>query len=290
MTMGYDVEAQDRARISQALSVLKRALHPYVALTMEQTYGTAWEKKARSALPGVYNRPQEEWDAQALLIIMQKQWYKVYQDRLGYVGRNLVDELRTLRNLWAHDQLAPPDTHRFLDSCSRLLAHMGEAELADLIRADADAVMRRQLLDSSAATYDRQSAAPMPGAALHILKGKAHAETFRIENGAVNMGRLQEVRDAHGRILRQNDLYFLDHRTLTGPDERINETVSRRHARIIYSPERQGFLLLNEQGSTSVMRPGFPAPVRVRLEPVPLQDQDVIYLGEAAIRFTLAPV
>ncbi|MFQ5570215.1 MAG: Swt1 family HEPN domain-containing protein [Rhodothermales bacterium] len=126
-------------------------------------------------------------------------------------------------------------------------------------------------------------------ATITVLKGKAERATYAIRStDRTNIGRLREVHEDHyGHLVRRNHIAFLDHNAakVRGENRSINETVSRRHARIEFDARAGAFFLHNEQGSTSVSREDFPQPVRVGRQPVQLQDGDLIYLGQACIRF-----
>jgi len=126
-------------------------------------------------------------------------------------------------------------------------------------------------------------------ATITVVKGVAEKPRYRIRsNERVNIGRLREVlEDRYGHVIRRNDIAFVDHNaaTLEGENRDVNETVSRRHARIEFDARAGLFVLINEQGATSVSRRSFPQPVRVAHQAVPLQDGDLIYLGRACLRF-----
>ena len=127
-------------------------------------------------------------------------------------------------------------------------------------------------------------------ATITVVKGKAERATYalRSTDASFNIGRLREVvEDHYGHLVRRNDIAFLDHTAakVRGENRDINETVSRRHARIEFDARSASFVLINEQGVTSVSRAGYPRPVRVTHQAVPLQDGDLIYLGRACLKF-----
>ncbi len=127
-------------------------------------------------------------------------------------------------------------------------------------------------------------------ATITVVRGKAERATYslRSTDSPFNIGRLREVvEDHYGHLVRRNDIAFLDHNApkVRGENQDINETVSRRHARIEFDTRSGSFMLVNEQGATSVSRAGYPQPVRVAHQAVPLQDGDLIYLGRACLKF-----
>jgi hypothetical protein len=132
--------------------------------------------------------------------------------------------------------------------------------------------------------------APRASATITVERGKAERATYQIRSTdqTFNIGRLRDVVDDHyGHLVRHNDIAFLDHNApkVRGENRDINETVSRRHARIEFDARSGSFVLVNEQGVTSVSRAGYPQPVRVTHQAVPLQDGDLIYLGRACLKF-----
>ena len=122
---------------------MKQSLTPYIEDTLRQVYGEKWREKAQKSLTGGYAR-QRAWDLQALLIIMNGHWKPAFQERLGYEGRNLINELRTARNAWAHQAFEPADTYRLLDTAARLLNAIGDEANAQRVRQEAVALMQLQ--------------------------------------------------------------------------------------------------------------------------------------------------
>jgi hypothetical protein len=125
----------------------------------------------------------------------------------------------------------------------------------------------------------------MPAAQLVVVKGVAEQAVFRMDKGRIQIGRLRELLDKDGQIVRRNDLVFLDN------GEEINSTVGRAHAKIWFVPERGEFRISDEMSryGTRIFRDGHPIEVAggnprgVRLLP-----GDEIYLGHACLRFELA--
>jgi len=125
----------------------------------------------------------------------------------------------------------------------------------------------------------RAKAAPASGR-LVIAKGKAEHAEYSLDKACTNLGRMAEITDAENRVLRRNDVVFLD-----GEDE-ANATVSRKHAHIRMEA---GVYRISDDGSefgTRVFRDG-------RTIEVPAGDRrgerlrsgDEIYLGRVCLRF-----
>jgi hypothetical protein len=114
---------------------------------------------------------------------------------------------------------------------------------------------------------------------LTVLQGTAERTSYSFPGGTVSLGRGAEVRDARDRLIRTNQVAFVE----GGGD--INASVSRRHARIQYDPDTGAFRLHDDGASlgTSVIRDGrdVPAP---RARGLRLRSGDVIVLGQARVR------
>jgi hypothetical protein len=115
---------------------------------------------------------------------------------------------------------------------------------------------------------------------LIVMKGRAEYEEYPLDKPRINVGRLSEITDAEQRVVRRNDVVFLE-----GEDD-ANSTVSRKHAHIRLV---DGAYRICDDGSefgTRVFREG-------RSVEVPAGDRrgerlrsgDEIFLGRASLRF-----
>ncbi|MEG4800028.1 ribonuclease III [Microcoleus sp. ARI1-B5] len=118
----------NRERVDTALNLLCQALYPYLKQEMQRVYSNSWEKEAKSCLPK--HKPLKQKSADSilsedvamLLLVMSKQWDKVFNEKLNYTGNGLVVELIQVRNDWAHQvPFSTANTYRALDSIARLL-------------------------------------------------------------------------------------------------------------------------------------------------------------------------
>lgn len=136
--------------------------------------------------------------------------------------------------------------------------------------------------------YDRHQAKRQSSAWLTVVTGQAEETEYRIRsNQRFNVGRLKEVREgSYGHLVRRNDIAFLGDDTpgLDADIRAINNTVSRKHARIEYDERSGQFVLHKVEGDTFVSRPGRGARVQVLYQPITLEDGDLIYLGSACLR------
>jgi hypothetical protein len=124
---------------------------------------------------------------------------------------------------------------------------------------------------------------PPPGRIdLTILQGTAEKPTYSFGAGTVLLGRGTEVRDARDRLIRTNQVAFVE----DAGD--VNASVSRRHARIEPDSSSGGFRLHDDGASTgtSVIREGRGLPVP-RVRGLRLRSGDVIAIGQARLRVRL---
>jgi hypothetical protein len=121
-----------------------------------------------------------------------------------------------------------------------------------------------------------------PTAEFVILKGSAEQSVYRLEKERIQIGRLKELLDKEGQMVRRNDLVFLDN------EDEINATVGRAHATVFFVRDKGEFRIADEMSryGTRIFRDGHPIevpsgnPRGVRLRP-----GDEIYVGHACMHF-----
>jgi ribonuclease III len=129
----------NRERVDRALNILGQALYPYVEREMQAVHKERWLTTAQSCLPDHQtskDNPENilRRDVAALLIVMSKQWDKVFKKNqknkgLSQSERALVSELIEIRNNWAHGSTFSLDnSYRALDSIIRLLKAIEASE------------------------------------------------------------------------------------------------------------------------------------------------------------------
>jgi len=129
------------------------------------------------------------------------------------------------------------------------------------------------------------SATPVPHdspapATLLVVKGKAEAETYPLSKPRTNIGRMAELTDAEARVVRRNDIVFLE-----GADE-ANNTVSRKHAHIQFAAGEYRIADDGSEFGTRVFRDGRSIDVPAgNRRGEKLRSGDEIYLGRACLRF-----
>jgi hypothetical protein len=143
--------------INAALDVLDQSLQVYVEARLKVRYGDSWYEYLPTNIR--FNGEEIEWDTQAILNTMIKQWNDAFQTELGYVGRNLVGELKEWRNTVAHRSAQKPitsdDAYRAVDTIWRLLSLIPLPQ-AQEVRAIRDELQARD------APAPVQQAAPAP--------------------------------------------------------------------------------------------------------------------------------
>jgi len=125
----------------------------------------------------------------------------------------------------------------------------------------------------------------VPEVKVVITKGAAEQPEYRLKKERILVGRLPEVLDREGRLVRKNDLAFLDN----GDD--INSSIGRIHARIWFDCESHEFLIMDEVSryGTRIIRDGRSIEVPGgNARGVRLRTGDEIYFGQACIRFELS--
>lgn len=108
----------------------------------------------------------EQLDLAALLRVLDQNWFEFAQSRnWSYEGRNFVKEMQTVRNRWAHAQVAVAsgeDIYRDLDTLQRFLSLLSpEDPLLSEIREAKETIMSRSLSPSPESAVQQQ-AAPQP--------------------------------------------------------------------------------------------------------------------------------
>ena len=115
---------------------------------------------------------------------------------------------------------------------------------------------------------------------LTVVCGSAARKSYSFAAQRIDLGRCAEVRDTRNRLVRTNHVAFVE-----GSGE-VNQSVSRRHAHIVYEPASGGYRV-RDDGSvhgTSVVRNGSTVAVPPGSVGVRLRQGDEIVLGEARLR------
>lgn len=126
---------------------------------------------------------------------------------------------------------------------------------------------------------------PVPLAlAIEVVRGTVITTLAAFAQRRINFGRSAEVRDQRRRLVRTNDVAFLE-----GGDE-ANATVSRQHAHVEYETSSRSHRI-HDDGSaqgTGLVRDGRTIAVPRGGSGVRLRSGDEIVLGEARVRISIA--
>ena len=128
----------NRERIGKALDFLRQGLYFYAEQKMQAVYGHTWMIKAVSHLRDYQKSKQQvddiiREDVSALLMVVNREWDKVFKSSLSQPDRALVNELLEVRNQWAHQStFSTDDTYRAVDSVLRLLKSMSSSQVAEV--------------------------------------------------------------------------------------------------------------------------------------------------------------
>ena len=138
-------------RIGKGLNILRAGLGPYIKRQLKAVYKEGWWKdgaephlrgtvglEAKGRKPAKDDKRFAALDIQALLTILNNVWGEAFQADLGQAGRSYVNELKDVRNKWAHQTLFTlDDTYRAFDTMTRLLEMVAapeRSETAELAR------------------------------------------------------------------------------------------------------------------------------------------------------------
>ena len=137
----------NKERVGRALDILKEGLYPFVEREMRSAYNEHWSNHALSHLYEDRNLKRTtaerlQQDVTDLINVFFGEWHNVFKKTLGSAERNLVGELKTIRNDWAHGKnFSTDDAYRALDSTARLLSSIS-APQADTVEKQKQELLR----------------------------------------------------------------------------------------------------------------------------------------------------
>ncbi len=160
----------NQERVGKALDLLKGGLAPFVERELRAQDAQGWLGLVRQSVGETQVRLFQDnavpkWDAASLLAVMWNQWNSVFRKTLGQNERNLVSELRDIRNRWAHQNpFTSRDTERALDSMVRLLTAVSAKEADEVDRMMHE--LRRLTIDEQARGERRRAGGSLIEAAV----------------------------------------------------------------------------------------------------------------------------
>ena len=115
----------------QRYGAIVQGAHALFCQEMKAEFGEEWDVEAENSLRE--NKDPGNWDVHKILIVMGNSWHDVFGKRLGFDEKNLVFELRNVRNRWAHqEKFNSSDAFQPLDSMERLLGSISAPEAKEL--------------------------------------------------------------------------------------------------------------------------------------------------------------
>lgn len=147
-------------RVGKAMDLLKQGLAPFVERELKSSYKDNALAEAMRFIGEdrlLSKKGIGEWDAAALLKLMWEAWNDVFRRTLGPAERSLVNELRDLRNKWAHQQtFSGDDAYRALDSAGRLLTAVSAPQAEEIEKTKMELLRLR--FDEQVRSEKRKSA------------------------------------------------------------------------------------------------------------------------------------
>ena len=144
-------------RVAKSLGLLKEGLRPFVEREMKSKLGDDWNIEVEDVLS---DRRLGEGKGDAMedvavqLVIMDRQWGKVFRKTLGKSERSLVNEILEVRNIWAHQgNFSSDDADRALDSIARLLTSISAPQSNDVTKMKMEL---RRLMTDEQVRYERR--------------------------------------------------------------------------------------------------------------------------------------
>ncbi len=142
--------------VGRGLELLRKALAPYVKRQLKAVYKDKWWRAGAephvSRLPDLQMKLAKAQDDEArfaaldvaaLLTILNNAWNDAFQADLGSTGRSYVNELRDVRNRWAHQTpFSLEDTHRAFDTMTRLLEMIAAPERVETAQIARDIMLK----------------------------------------------------------------------------------------------------------------------------------------------------
>jgi predicted AAA+ superfamily ATPase len=140
----------NQERVGKAMELLRAGLAPFVEREVHSavTAGTVRMDAVRRFAddPMLGNKPIAQWDVAGVLKLMWETWNDVFGRTLGRAERNLVAELRDVRNKWAHQNpFSGDDADRALDSMGRLLVAVSAPQADEIGKMKME--LRRLIFD-----------------------------------------------------------------------------------------------------------------------------------------------
>lgn len=155
----------NRDRVGRAFELLATGLGPFIDRRMRaraagrDQWFDQWKARERG--------PVSLQDPAVQLKVMADCWDTVFRDELTRSDRNIIFELRDIRNKWAHNEaFTTDDAYRALDSIERLLTAVDAVEASDVGRSKSELMRLRYEAEARRATPRQEVLVSAPSAGL----------------------------------------------------------------------------------------------------------------------------
>ncbi len=211
----------NRDRIGRAFEQFAEGLAPYVERRMSASspVGDKWFGRFVEQSKGLPSDASLR-DPAVLLRVMADCWDLAFRSELRKSDRNVVFELRDVRNKWAHNEgFSPDDAYRALDSIERLLVAVdaNEAEEVgrskdDLMRLKYEAQAKKAVAKTDTALFDAAVAGLKPWREVVIPHEDVAQGKFALAEFAAD---LSQVHHGHGAAEYTDPVEFFRRTFLT---------------------------------------------------------------------------
>jgi predicted AAA+ superfamily ATPase len=162
----------NKERVGRVLDALANGLAPYIVREYRMVYKDNFAREIDAVLTtNAFELPREAFadvetliaalDAQNSLNLMLRRWNDVFQEKLGYNGRNYVGEMMSARIDWAHQKAFTNDeAYRVADTAARLLKMVSAADEAAFVDEIGRELLR--LRYQAEAEKSKKATGPLP--------------------------------------------------------------------------------------------------------------------------------
>ena len=241
----------NRDRVGRAFEALATGLRPYVDRRMRMVLKTdTWANDyAKRSTP-----PLSEFsldDPSFLLRVMADTWDGAFRSELGRTERNLVFELRDVRNGWAHNKtFSVDDAYRALDSIERVLVAVDAREATEVGRSKDD-LMRLRYEDQTRRAMARGADAGVASTAVagltpwrDVVVPHDDVTQFRRLSMAEFAADLYQVRAGEGRAEYSDPVEFFRRTFVT---EGLRQLLAQAATRVSSTTEAIGAPVIDLQ-------------------------------------------
>lgn len=143
----------NKDRIQRCLEELRDGLKPFVEQNLKAGWGRGWVQRLEQSSQHPTRKNKDSnvyWDTQLLLKTLSFNWNELFKGILGNSERSYVNELRDVRNDFAHEKpFSSDNTLRALDTAQRLLSAVSAQDQAKILEAMRAELMRTVFHDQA---------------------------------------------------------------------------------------------------------------------------------------------